>query len=483
MFNLTQVGNRIDISSEGIDFTITPAYASGTSLPIANIEANGYDWEVTYSGTLVANVKLIVPENIALRNCSSMNYGIQDGEIRNNSLNKGKLTSLYNDAGYAFQPIGAVAANNYIYWYLADTVDKVITAFEYNIQTGEQVSVQIFSSETVSLSTSNISYIKDRKVLVTPYCDEDYNTYMVDFSIPTGTAILTSNNPMESFAFLNTNNDIFLLVSGYNSNLSGMEMSLQKYDSGKPWSFVSGSVDASFLYQGGTQVADNYFGLFYRRDNGADDFYFGAFVLNLLSGTVTQTNELLCPTGNGYPLYNWNIKSYMQDILLEKLYAAASAVRMINAYPTPTYASADIQFSLNPKTATLTLISSRANDGVTLGDTYYSNMFGNKSRVYCILSPSNQLYTAYNMELIGTLDENGTMSMLADDNGFWVFNSSTTKLKKYAFSGGMLKLLEPTFGGTNPIIENKLWNIGNKLLITYRRVSGGSAATYFYIIK
>ena len=59
MFNLIQDGNRIDITSSGIDFRITGTYVSGSSYMIANIEAVGYDWDVymSASGTL-ANVKL-----------------------------------------------------------------------------------------------------------------------------------------------------------------------------------------------------------------------------------------------------------------------------------------------------------------------------------------------------------------------------------------------------------------------------------------
>ena len=57
MFNLIQSGNVINIKSSGVDFNIS--LATGTSMPIANIEAEGYGWEVTYSGTYIANVKLI----------------------------------------------------------------------------------------------------------------------------------------------------------------------------------------------------------------------------------------------------------------------------------------------------------------------------------------------------------------------------------------------------------------------------------------
>lgn len=61
MFNITQIGNRVDIESEGVDFTITKHYLTGTYLPIAYIRADGYDWEITHSGTAIANVKLVQP--------------------------------------------------------------------------------------------------------------------------------------------------------------------------------------------------------------------------------------------------------------------------------------------------------------------------------------------------------------------------------------------------------------------------------------
>lgn len=64
MFNIIRYGNVVNISSSGIDFQITGSYVTGTSYMVAHIEAVGYSWDVTYSGT-VANIKLVSGEAIS----------------------------------------------------------------------------------------------------------------------------------------------------------------------------------------------------------------------------------------------------------------------------------------------------------------------------------------------------------------------------------------------------------------------------------
>jgi hypothetical protein len=65
MFNIIQSGNVVNIDSPDVDFDITVSLISGTAFQVANIEAIGYDWEVTSSGTMMmANVKLI-PRDIS----------------------------------------------------------------------------------------------------------------------------------------------------------------------------------------------------------------------------------------------------------------------------------------------------------------------------------------------------------------------------------------------------------------------------------
>lgn len=61
MLNVVSIGGRVDISSSGIDFSITGSLVSGTSFIVADIEAIGYDWEVIHTGTMV-NAKLVPRE-------------------------------------------------------------------------------------------------------------------------------------------------------------------------------------------------------------------------------------------------------------------------------------------------------------------------------------------------------------------------------------------------------------------------------------
>ena len=64
-FFVWQLGNRVDIYADQQDFEVAWGYATGTSLPIANITApDGFEWEVTCSGTFLANVKLLSMESV-----------------------------------------------------------------------------------------------------------------------------------------------------------------------------------------------------------------------------------------------------------------------------------------------------------------------------------------------------------------------------------------------------------------------------------
>lgn len=58
MFNIIRSGNVVNITSEEVEFDVTSTLISGTSYKVANIEAVGYSWDVTYSGT-TANIQLI----------------------------------------------------------------------------------------------------------------------------------------------------------------------------------------------------------------------------------------------------------------------------------------------------------------------------------------------------------------------------------------------------------------------------------------
>ena len=146
MFNITQVGNRVDIFSSGIDFRITGSLVTGTSFMMANIEAVGYDWDVTsVSGTLV-NVSLIV-SNFMLRNSfQKYSYDILNkteaildfNASKNASAIAGTVTLIHtNDGSISVEYIfpGSIIRNgDYIYLYYRATDTNPILCKSWNIR-------------------------------------------------------------------------------------------------------------------------------------------------------------------------------------------------------------------------------------------------------------------------------------------------------------------------------------------------------------
>jgi hypothetical protein len=216
MFNITQYGNVVNIDSEDVIFHITGSYASGTSFMVANIWAEGYDWDVTYSGTFVANVKLIAPTgNIGYIRNSYQHYNypqlvnsiVDTGVSRDASgistdtfalihHNESSLDDVY--------PGPMLSDGNYIYFYdhPSDVYPYELRILEYDILSGTGTSILVCTNEDYEwLGTGEqdqIALIGNRKVLVHSYYDfefgaenPNYHVYIVDFEANTCTETLT----------------------------------------------------------------------------------------------------------------------------------------------------------------------------------------------------------------------------------------------------------------------------------------------------
>ena len=134
MFNITQYGNVVNIDSPNVEFDITITQISGTSFQIANIEAIGYDWEVTSSGTMMmANVKLIPGLRISgpcfgQSNYRKMLYAPWDtGQTMGTVGTTGSLTPtlLYSaDVALGYYAPRMQITNKYVFLYV-DPVDGI----------------------------------------------------------------------------------------------------------------------------------------------------------------------------------------------------------------------------------------------------------------------------------------------------------------------------------------------------------------------
>jgi hypothetical protein len=217
MFNIAQSGNIVNIDSDGVEFDITVSLISGTSFQVANIEAIGYSWEVTSSGTMMmANVKLM---GGFLRNSFSYYDVYVATEIpgvvgsleyttsKNASGIYGTVTNIHTKDGSAsntdMYPGSIVRNGDYIYicnW-VEDDPDVGpwhSQVMEYQISTGNKLYITFFSDDYASSAQAvglynYISIIEGRKLLVfdlncAKYDDEDpaiYRIWIVDFDANT----------------------------------------------------------------------------------------------------------------------------------------------------------------------------------------------------------------------------------------------------------------------------------------------------------
>jgi hypothetical protein len=273
MFNITQSGNIVNIDSPDVEFDITVSLISGTSFQVANIEAIGYSWEVTSSGT-VANVKLI--GGAFMRNGYLMDVEMNTPSRTLTPLAKtSDLIFEYDNSDGAYI-YNVVAVSNYIYFYYYNT-DGYMYLVEYDKNTDTTIELQIAQGLAyVYLNGScggGIAWITGRKILCVSDNDDDWTgLFVVDFSTSTVDRVVEMIAPMTVRSTI-INNHILLVAFGYGT--TGWEIYYLDYTAGGSWTQVLIPFTGNEALVGHYPffVSNNYLVWFVSRINPSSPFY------------------------------------------------------------------------------------------------------------------------------------------------------------------------------------------------------------------
>lgn len=324
MFNITQVGNVVNIDSPDVEFDITVSLISGTSFQVANIEAIGYSWEVTSSGT-VANIKLIV-SGWTLRNCGQYSgYGTRGLEFPNELRDATGIAGSYVHVdtcaqvghynGHHGEPwtIPVVRNGDYIYYPITTTASDAaheIIICEYKISTGYHNYVKVCDIAPISPSyyhSHYIAWIEDRKILCNPRIPtEQYqNIHIVDCATGISTLSMTLDTggtvPEVIGVYTIKKDDgkvwLYALVTFYGWGTEYEEDAVifyyKNYTDGGSWNSVTQSLAIAgrdvYCWTGTDAVfiKDDYLVACYIAQNDQDPCYYVALGLNLGTHTIT----------------------------------------------------------------------------------------------------------------------------------------------------------------------------------------------------
>jgi hypothetical protein len=446
MFSITQVGNRVDISSSGIDFRITGSLVSGTSYMIANIEAIGYDWDITsVSGTLV-NVKLIVSgDTCELRN----NWNYIDGlEMK---IPAKDASGIAGDADLVhfstdLYSTGAVRNGDYVYIIYSSYSAGLCQVIEYQISTGDTNTIEIFNDPSASAYDAAISFIDERKVLV--WSDNDTspsNIYIADFDDLSLTVTTTMTSPKWLRAAKKADGNIWLFVIGGYSDYD-LEIQRLNYTAGGSWSSVNIAIDWITWDLGNDPIFAgedyNYIVVPYI-DGGTDGV---AVVYNTILETITISSSIVLPVG-GYT--NW-VSGSAWDTSNNLAYISMHGYD-ITSFDPLTYNTWEAWFSLDPVSATMTQIYIRSDVGVA--NEFRSYPFTSREHVYFMQFPITNLYQASTLAYQGVFaatEPTYNFCHQIDGAGpsIWWWYDATKTLYRLGLDGGAIASFNP------PIIEN-----------------------------
>jgi hypothetical protein len=217
MFNIAQSGNVVNIDSEDVTFDITVSLISGTAFQVANIEAIGYDWEVTtsVSGT-VADISLIPRNHISgpcwgLSAYRKMLYVPWEGGQTMSSVGvTGSLTPtlLYSanvDLGWDSPKMQMTS--DYVFLHVVPLYDVHIKRYSIN-----DFSEQDYDPSTDNRMLLDSAVYSDNTIFTLEDTWDDSFTYdnfqICKVSYPTGTSSATGTTTTEVMYEWDVNNPI-----------------------------------------------------------------------------------------------------------------------------------------------------------------------------------------------------------------------------------------------------------------------------------
>ena len=238
MFNINQYGDVVNIDSEDVTFHITGSYISGTTYMMANIWAEGYDWNVTYSGTFVANVELIKIRGTFIRN--GYYYDHNDDITREITPVSGTSQLIFSTY-YGYYADGFVANGDYIYFgYYNETGS--FRAVEYSISEDTSTDLEVDTYGNIGdvyQPAYSLTFVKDRKILVSTNVDYP-DVYTINFE----DSSIEQNGMTSPLSVKSTviNDEVWACVLEKNSVPEGFKINYRNFDG------VSGSSTINFTF-------------------------------------------------------------------------------------------------------------------------------------------------------------------------------------------------------------------------------------------
>lgn len=440
MFNITHIGNRVDISSSGTSFTITPSFVTGMAipLPIADIQADGYAWEVSYSGTMIANVKLI-SSACELRNTNWQGDGIELGIPPRDASG---ITSTSHLMYYSTELYSTSVVRNgdYIYIAYSNHNDGIFAVQEYQISTGDIQTITIYNDNNYYAYEVQMSMIADRKVLVHNDNEIDYalgytTVHIVDFALGTFSSTNTPYYVDTLMAIKKSNGNIFLYTIG-SDVYDNFEIQYKNYTLDTAWTSVTTSFTVTIWSICGPAFrGEDYIVYPYVIAGGATGYQTKCLLFDLNTCTYSFSSALDAPAVSG-GAGNFFINSIAQDMTDHMVYLCGYSLAELPTNPV-TYKSSDQWIQLDCDTATLTELAHRDGTGQQPGETYLSVVLSSREFAYFAIDPEREIYLASTQDYIRDLgmqtvyystcyqlDDNGPSVWWWDDVGRLLWRSS-----------------------------------------------------------
>jgi hypothetical protein len=487
-FSISQSGNNINISSDGVTINVTQVGS------IANILAPGYAWDVSAAGSL-ASIKL-VPKGSILRNSFQAFY---NSRLVNNSLEytspkdasgvSGTITHIHaNDASTSSEYIspGSIVRNGdyiYLYYRSSDESPYELSILEYKISTGATNSIivctNVYGSFMIATGYgTSIAVIEDRKLLVCDNGDYDpdaidpmYHVYIVDFAANLCTETLTfaaEYGTSDIFHHLQNcatikddNGDIHLIVSSTHADntltyTQGFCIYHKNYTNNSSWTETilmrdtanNNSFNAPFYPY---VISDNrYFCVFTKHINGTSIKY-------VIYSFDISTDTLIQLIGGGstvFPQGKWNAN---EDGTNHKIYITISFDNGVTKS----------LYEFDPVACTLSSNIVDTFPWVVASNTHTFDW-----------DNANDIYRSYDQNYINNLTRPTNIEnlcTLADDNGV-IWYMSGANLKAYnPITGIEVKSIATGLTGSIGIVH-----IGDALILT--TVDGSGSVVDYYLV-
>ena len=455
MFNITQYGSIVNIDSEDVIFHITGSYISGTSFMMANIWAEGYSWDVIYSGTYIAHIKLLEAN---LDTCDFRNYPwIELAHPSRIFMASGSVTTttIYSSED---NPIakGFVRNGNYLYYEVYNTdTGGTYSVIERDLTTDDETSIDVITENY--LSGGILCYLDGRKILVRPhraqFGSDNTEVYLVDFETSSVSTYATMEDEALSIkAFKRSSGDIWVIACGYNVDLDGYDIRFKNHTDLGSWITYSSAVDPDFWIDSEIQISGNKYAAISCHIGDTTEAIIIDFDTQILSISNAVNKPDLSDT-------SWDCYDSGVDVETGNIYFTYWGSKSGGIGTTD---ECEQWLKLIPSSGIFSESYSRISLGVVEAtSTMFSIIVSDRVNAYMIQSPEGKVYLANTLNNLGTdanlFNVGNTIAHEMDDSSaFWYYSYDDQTLYQLDTSCSELQSFSPGLDVSYDFISGKL---------------------------